>query len=545
MARREMTVERFAEIKGLIELGQSDRQIARALGCRRTKVAEIRRGEARDPAKPKIFKGPLWAEQVDWDNVKEELGYKHPLKFIWEEKAQSITTYPNFWKVFYKKFPHLRQALSVPRDFAPGERAEVDWAGGKVEWIEARTGEIHEAVVFISTLGYSQLIFAWAAESMKSRQFLEAHKRTYEFFGGVPHVTVPDCTKTAVIKCHLYDPDINLAYSEMARFYKTAIVPARAYHPKDKALVELAVKLVMRYFRWLYRRHTFTSIAQINEALLDVIGRINRKAHTRFGVSRLQRFEKFEKQALKSLPSTPFESFEWKEAVLHPDCTIAVESAYYSAPHIHRGRTLRVRMSENLVEIFYEGERLTTHVRDRERSGRRIIKPEHFPENAKAYFEATPQNLLSQARFLSQDLQQLVVELFNKDTYGYIRIVQGFVRKAQKHVNQTGRESASVHMAKAVATMRSYNRFRVPYFQQLLEHYRKQILKTEDRQIKRKPGNPMLRYAGTAKNNCPENGRLDFTGSNDALQGLLPITETIKQGATNGHGTIEEPDARA
>ncbi len=117
MAGREMTVERFSEIKRYIAEGQSDRQIARALQCRRMKVAEVRRGEARDPAMPRIFQGPLWAERIDWDNVKEELGYKHPLKFIWEEKAQSITTYPNFWKVFYRKFPYLRKALSVPREF--------------------------------------------------------------------------------------------------------------------------------------------------------------------------------------------------------------------------------------------------------------------------------------------------------------------------------------------------------------------------------------------------------------------------------------------
>jgi len=62
MARREMTVERFHDIKVRIELGESDRQIARALQVRRTTVAKIRRGEARDPSKPKIFHGPAWAQ---------------------------------------------------------------------------------------------------------------------------------------------------------------------------------------------------------------------------------------------------------------------------------------------------------------------------------------------------------------------------------------------------------------------------------------------------------------------------------------------------
>ena len=45
--------------------------------------------------------------------------------------------------------------------------------------------------------------------------------------------------------------------------------------------------------------------------------------------------------------------------------------------------------------------------------------------------------------------------------------------------------------------MRRYNKFRVPYFQALLAQARKQTKKTAgDREIVRRPGNPMLRYVG-------------------------------------------------
>jgi transposase len=62
---------------------------------------------------------------------------------------------------------------------------------------------------------------------MKSRNWLESHQRMYAFFGGVPHVTVPDCLKQGVLKCHLYDPDLNPAYAALAAHYATAVVPAR------------------------------------------------------------------------------------------------------------------------------------------------------------------------------------------------------------------------------------------------------------------------------------------------------------------------------
>ena len=93
---------------------------------------------------------------------------------------------------------------------------EVDYAGDTLEWIDLKSGEIHKAYVFVAALGFSQLLFAWAAEDMKSRNWLAAHRRMFAYYGGVPHVTVPDCLKQGVLKCHLYDPDLNPGYAQLA-----------------------------------------------------------------------------------------------------------------------------------------------------------------------------------------------------------------------------------------------------------------------------------------------------------------------------------------
>ncbi len=60
----------------------------------------------------------------------------------------------------------------------------------------------------------------------------------FEFFGGVPARLVCDNLKTGVIRPDLYDPQINLAYAELAAFYGTLIDPARAGKPKDKPRIE-------------------------------------------------------------------------------------------------------------------------------------------------------------------------------------------------------------------------------------------------------------------------------------------------------------------
>ncbi len=496
MSRRVLTVDRYKEIERLLAAGRGVREITRALKCSRRLVRQIRDGLHEPPDQPRSTADPPWMAQVNWPEIVHDLGLGHPLKFLWEETAQSLTTYSNFWKQFYRKFPQYRQAAVTARDFEPGERVEVDYAGDTLEWVELSTGEIRKAFVFVAGLGFSQLLFAWAAADTKSANWLGCHRRMFAFYGGVAHVTVPDCLKTGVLKCHLYDPDLNPGYAELAGHYATAVVPARAGHAKDKAVVEGLVKILMRYVRFRHRRQRFTSLAQINQAIGECAERINARPHSRFGVSRRERFETIERAALKPLPAIEFDIGEWKNAKLHPDCYLQIESVYYSAPHIHRGKTLRVKLTEHHVEIFLELERLAVHPRCRHKDGRRVKIDAHFPPASQAYYEATPQKLLSQARFIHADLHQLVLDLFNADVYGNIRRVQGLIRAAAKELQIEGVEPASVRIAAAIAQMRHFEKIRVPYFKGLLAQSRHQKPGATDpsRQIVRVPGNPMLRY---------------------------------------------------
>ena len=211
MGVRSMTVRRFEEIRRRLSEGRGLREIARALGVSRDTVREVRDGLRNSPAAPKAVLDPLWMLQLDWPPIIHDLGLGHPLKFLWEEKAQHLTSYSNFWKQFYRKFPQYRQASVTAREFTAGERVEVDYAGDPITWIDMKTGEIHNAWVFVSVLGFSQLLYARAAEDMQSRNWLGCHRRMFASYGGVVHVVVPDCLKTGVLKCHLYDPDLNPA----------------------------------------------------------------------------------------------------------------------------------------------------------------------------------------------------------------------------------------------------------------------------------------------------------------------------------------------
>jgi hypothetical protein len=517
MARRRLTVDRHEEIKRRLAAGRSVREIATALGSSRRLVRQIRDGE-RATHERAGSADPLWMAQLEWPLIIHELGLGHPMKFIWEERAKALITYPNFWKQFYRKFPQYREASVTARQFEPGERVEVDYAGESIEWYEIKTGEIHKAYVFVAGLGFSQLLFAWAAPDMKSRNWLGCHRRMYEYYGGVSHVTVPDCLKTGVVKCHLYDPDLNEDYAYLAAHFGTAIVPARVRKPKDKAIVEGLVKILGRYFRFRYRRSRFTSIEEINRALSVCAERINDQTHRRFGVSRRERYEKIEKAALKALPSTEYDGAEWKTAKLHSDCYVAVDSAYYSAPHIHRHKKLRIKLTEHHVEIFLNLERLAIHPRCRQKAGMRIKILAHFPANSVAFYEAVPQKLLSQSRFIHADLNALFLELFNADVYAHIRRAQGLVSACTKEISRCGHALASLHIGTAIATMRRYSRIRTSYFQELLTQARKHSSNPRPaRQIVRRPGNPFLRYVGAAALQATDEPSLPPTAAQENL----------------------------
>jgi hypothetical protein len=485
MSRRGISVARFEDIQRLIGLGHKDRAIARTLRCRRAKVADIRKGIALHPkilAKA-VPSAPLWTVLVDWDAVQKELKEGHDLKKIWEEKISKITTYPNLWKQLKRKFPLLMKETVTIRSFNPGEHCEVDYAGDRYEWINQK-GEIKEAHIFVGILCYSQLAFAHATENEQSTHWLNSHRKMYEFFGGVPSVTVCDNLKQGVIKAHLYDPDLNPSYTEFAAYYQTAVVPARTYHPKDKALVEGMVKLIQRAFRWTYRRHTFTSLEEINRALANITSKINRKVHTRFKVSRLERFEKLEESFLKPLPLIPYEEIEWIEPRVHPDCTIAVDYNFYTVPHIHRGKEVRVKLTANQIEVFWNLERIAIHPRLRGCKGEKARINEHLPENSQAYLEITPQHLLSQAKFIHESMHTLIQNLFKEDTLGNLRRVQGLVRRAQLEITEDGRTDSEPRIIEAIAQMQRFEKYRVAYFDETLKRLKKR---------KNLPGNPMLR----------------------------------------------------
>ena len=60
--------------------------------------------------------------------------------------------------------------------------------------------------LFIAAWEASSYTYAEATWSLNQADFIDAHLRALEFFGGSPKILVPDNLKAVVLKTHRYEP---------------------------------------------------------------------------------------------------------------------------------------------------------------------------------------------------------------------------------------------------------------------------------------------------------------------------------------------------
>jgi transposase len=100
----------------------------------------------------------------------------------------------------------------------PGEDMQVDF-GSVGQLYDPVTKRMRTAYVFVATLGYSRHQYAELVFDQKVAIWIALHKRTFEYFGGVPQRVIPDNLKAAVLKVLVHDPILGEAYRQMALHY--------------------------------------------------------------------------------------------------------------------------------------------------------------------------------------------------------------------------------------------------------------------------------------------------------------------------------------
>jgi transposase len=335
----------------------------------------------------------------DWPSINLELKRKGVTLFLlWQEYREAHPQgYQYSW--FCGQFRDwLGKRDRVMRQYhQAGEKLFVDYAGQTVPVVDRRTGEIREAQIFVAVLGASNYTYTEATWSQGLPDWIGSHQRTFQYLGGVPEILVPDNLRAGVSKAHRYEPDVNPTYQELASHYGVAVVPARIRRPKDKAKAEIGVQVVERWILAVLRHHTFFSLSELNQAIRQLLVRLNERPFKKLPGCRKALFETLDAPALNPLPVTPYTYAEWKKVRVHIDYHVEVEGHYYSVPYQLTRQQLDARLTANTLECFRQGQRVASHPRSWLK-GRHTTLPEHRPEAHRQYGDWSPERLIRWAQ---------------------------------------------------------------------------------------------------------------------------------------------------
>lgn len=269
------------------------------------------------------------------------------------------------FRVHFKKWGNRVNPV-MHMNHKSGDKMYVDYAGKTLSIVDKTTGEITQVQFFVAILGASQYTYAEASLSQQKEDFVASVENAIHFFGGTPAAIVPDNLKSAVIKSSRFEPTINETLADFAEHYETTILPARAYKPRDKSLVEGAVKILYRRIYVHLKEDKFFSLEELNNQIWDLLDAHNNRKLTARPYSRLELFTEDEKEKLRPLPQERFEIKYQSFATVMQNghLLLSQDKNYYSVPYQYLRKKAKLLYTKSTVEVYYKYNRIATHIRN-------------------------------------------------------------------------------------------------------------------------------------------------------------------------------------
>ena len=296
-----------------------------------------------------------------------------------------------------------------------GDKLYVDFAGEKLNIIDKETGEVQQVEVFLAILGASQLTYVEAVMTQQKEDFVAACEGALHYCGGVPAAIVPDNLKSAVIKSSKYEPTINETFADFAEHYGTTILPARAYKPRDKALVENAVRISYTRINARIRGNNYYSLQELNAAIRVALEDHNNTLLTGRTYTRRQQFEEIERAALQPLPPLRYElkKLHYGTVGKNGHVGLSPDKHYYSVPYMHIGKKVKLLYSRNTVEIYWNYLCIAKH--DRTKSAYQYTtNKDHLASTHRFVSEWTPQKFISWAEGIHEDVKLYILKILDR-----------------------------------------------------------------------------------------------------------------------------------
>ncbi|CAG9169683.1 IS21 family transposase [Cupriavidus pinatubonensis] len=234
--------------------GLSTRQIGAALGISKSTVSEIA-SYARaanvdwalaqtlsdEELQALLYRPPVPRQsrhlEPDYAHIHRELRRAGvTLQLLWEEYQQQHQGQAYKYSAFCEKYHGWATKLkrSMRQTHVGGDKLFVDYAGQTVPIVDASSGEITQAQIFVAVLGASNYTYACATPTQKAADWVGSIIATLEFISGVPRLLVPDQPRALMARPDRYEPTSHRLLDELCAHYALAVLPARPAKPRDK-----------------------------------------------------------------------------------------------------------------------------------------------------------------------------------------------------------------------------------------------------------------------------------------------------------------------
>jgi transposase len=283
-------------------------------------------------------------------------------------------------------------------DGEPGVECQVDFGQMGLVY-DPVTGRRRKTHALIFTAVYSRHMFVWLTFSQTLEAIIAGCEAAWAFFGGVFKVLIPDNMKAVVAAADPVNPRFTVGWLDYAQHCGFATDSTRVRSPKDKPRVERAVQYV--------RGNCVAGEDFVD--LVDAQARTGRwcaltagmRIHGTTQARPAQVFAEHEAGVLLAVPP-PYDVPIFKAVKVHRDYHIEVGKALYSAPKDYIGGLLDVRADSALVKLYYQGQLVKVH--PRQRPGGRWTDPHDLPQDKVGYAMRDLDRLVAAARSHGEDV---------------------------------------------------------------------------------------------------------------------------------------------
>ena len=355
---------------------RSKAEIARQVGLDRKTVRGILQGAAWQPYTRAGRADTLLTEHLTYLQGRAPQ-VQYSARILFQELRQSRSYRGSYETVkrFVRPLRDVDQAAeraTVRFETPPGQQSQIDWGQARIHY-RSHPVTLH---VFILTLGYSRRSFHEPCLGETLSQFLDAHERAFEYFGGHTRAHLYDRPRTVCQPGGDGRVVWNATFKQFADYWGFEPHLCRAYRAQTKGKVESGVKYFKRNFLpgriFVDEQDLRAQLGQWQAEIADV--RIHGTTHER----PTDRFGR-EQSALIATGGQPGFRLEASQPRrVADDYLVSFETNRYSVPFTLIGQTVEVTRRGGRLHLTHRGQRVAEHDELPGKYQLRIL-PEHGP----------------------------------------------------------------------------------------------------------------------------------------------------------------------